>query len=85
MQGEFIVNGFKETTNSLKPLKSNSNRKNRKEDCFLIDPKYLKEGKNVLTFKINRLEKNVVVDKYQYEETGVYFIAIYSVKQLKTS
>ncbi len=45
----------------------------------------MREGKNILTFKIPRLERNKVLEKYQYEETGVYFVAIYSVKPLKTS
>jgi hypothetical protein len=52
----------------------------------MISPELLKEGKNVLTFKIPRIsktsEKGNFVEKFQYEETGVYFIGIYSVKEL---
>jgi hypothetical protein len=58
MQGEFIIsNGPDKKEFTLKPLKSNSNRTNRKEDCFLIEPKFLREGTNVITFKIPRLNQ----------------------------
>lgn len=84
MQGELYLNKH---TNpqpffSFKPLMSNSNRKNRKEEPLMLPPGLLSVGKNVLEFRIPRLNSKQFTEKYQYEITAEYFFGIYSIKKM---
>ena len=82
MQGSFSLNDEKANFIDFKPLLSNSNRKKRKEEYFMVPDSQLRIGKNILKFKIPCLDKHKFIASYQYEEKKEYFFAINLVKKL---
>ena len=84
MQGSFYINDEQVPFHDLKPLMSNSNKKNRREEYIIIPKNSVRPGKNVLRFKIIKLDKQKFEFRFQYEEKGIYFLAINVIWKLTT-